>query len=74
MLIAADTPRGTAIFKAIGRRLAFDGWQRVAHPGKTEDLVLPELTQDQQVAPLCLLRLDRQRQQDQDREEEGDRG
>ncbi|MFQ5491617.1 MAG: type I DNA topoisomerase, partial [Phycisphaerae bacterium] len=52
VLISADTPAGPATFKATGRRLVFDGFQRVAPGSKSDDLLLPELKQGDPVAPL----------------------
>ena len=43
VLIAADTPQGEAIFKAVGRRLIFEGFQRVNLKQPGENLLLPEL-------------------------------
>ncbi len=52
ILISADTTAGEALFKATGRRLAFDGWQKVAKAGKSDDLILPKLSEQDEVAPL----------------------
>ena len=49
--IVADTPAGQAVFKAIGRRLAFDGFMRVIGRPKGGEQVLPSLRTGQPVAP-----------------------
>ncbi|MCP4590008.1 MAG: type I DNA topoisomerase [bacterium] len=49
LLINADTDQGEATFKATGRRLVFDGFQRVSAKPAGDDLVLPELAKEQQV-------------------------
>ncbi|MCC7292988.1 MAG: type I DNA topoisomerase [Phycisphaerales bacterium] len=54
LLIGADTAQGEAIFKATGRRLAFDGFYRVQGLGSQEDVVLPPLATGQPVSPLQL--------------------
>ncbi len=50
--ITAETPAGLAEFKAIGRRLAFDGYLKVVGLPHGGDQTLPELTSGQQVAPV----------------------
>ena len=51
-VITAETPAGTAEFKALGRKLKFDGYLRVAGVPKSGDQLLPELQADQPVAPV----------------------
>ena len=58
-LISADTPLGEVVFKAAGRRLAFDGYLRVAGTRDNGDVVLPELEAGSKVG---LLQLDPQQQ------------
>ena len=53
--IVAETSTGQAVFKAMGRQLAFDGYMRVAGLPKGGDQVLPPLEQGQPVAPVELL-------------------
>ncbi len=43
MLISAATADGTAEFKATGRQLVFDGYQKVAGVRSSGDLILPKL-------------------------------
>ncbi len=43
-----------ATFKANGRRLVFDGYQRVMAKVSSDDLILPELSVEQAVAPIDL--------------------
>ena len=50
--ITAETPAGQAEFKAIGRRLAFDGYLKVAGVPRGGDQTLPELVANQRVAPV----------------------
>jgi DNA topoisomerase-1 len=50
--IAADTPAGQAVFRAMGRRLVFDGFFRVTGLPRGEDQILPHLSENQAVAPL----------------------
>ncbi|MCH7813632.1 MAG: type I DNA topoisomerase [Planctomycetes bacterium] len=52
VLISAPTDQGDAVFKATGRRLVFDGFQRVAPSSGGDDLLLPELATEQVVIPL----------------------
>ncbi len=52
--IVADTPTGAAVFKAMGRQLAFDGFLAVAGLPRSGDQVLPELHDGQPVAPVEL--------------------
>jgi DNA topoisomerase-1 len=54
ILIAADPPRGEALFRATGRRLAFDGYQRVMQTTNGDDVVLPGIETGREVAPLQL--------------------
>ncbi|HNQ24103.1 MAG TPA: type I DNA topoisomerase [Phycisphaerae bacterium] len=54
MFIAADTPRGEALFKALGRRLVFDGFQRVSGTQADGDVELPALEPGQRIAPLAI--------------------
>ena len=48
--IVADTSSGAAVFKAMGRQLAFDGFMRVTGLARGGDQVLPPLQQDLPVA------------------------
>jgi DNA topoisomerase-1 len=50
--IAARTPSGEAIFKAMGRRLTFDGFMLVAGRPRNSDQPLPPLEVGQTVAPV----------------------
>ncbi|MDP6546607.1 MAG: type I DNA topoisomerase [Phycisphaerae bacterium] len=50
--ITASTPDGDAEFKAMGRRLEFDGHLKVAGLPRGGDQILPELTTGRRVAPL----------------------
>ncbi len=50
--IAAETPAGEAIFKAMGRTLKFDGFLRVAGMPRSDEQILPPLQADQPVAPV----------------------
>lgn len=50
--ISADTTTGQAVFKATGRRLVFDGFQRVGVKRPDEDVVLPELQSGRQLGPM----------------------
>ncbi len=52
VLIAADTPRGEAVFKSSGRRLVFDGFLRVMPKTNGDDVVLPAIEPGEEVAPL----------------------
>ncbi|UCE60025.1 MAG: type I DNA topoisomerase [Phycisphaerales bacterium] len=52
ILIAADTSQGEAVFRTTGRRLAFDGYQRVAGISNGNELTLPPLDLGQQVSAL----------------------
>ncbi|MFA6135406.1 MAG: type I DNA topoisomerase [Phycisphaerae bacterium] len=52
--IVADTSSGAAVFKAMGRQLAFDGFMRVTGLARGGDQVLPPLQQDLPVAPVEL--------------------
>ncbi len=52
LLIEAPTPLGAAVFKATGRQLVFDGYQRVATQKRSEDFILPPLKVNTPVAPL----------------------
>lgn len=50
--ITANTPSGDAIFKAMGRRLMFDGFLRVAGLPRSTEPILPPLEVDQELTPL----------------------
>jgi len=50
--IAADTRIGQAIFRAIGRTLVFDGFMAVTGRPRGGDQILPELHENQPVAPV----------------------
>lgn len=50
--IAAETPKGEAIFKAGGRRLVFDGYLAALGRSDTGDVELPELSEGNEVAPI----------------------
>lgn len=52
LFITAPTSQGEAVFKATGRRLAFDGYQRVALKQATTDVILPALEKGTQMSPL----------------------
>ncbi len=52
VLIGASTACGEAVFKATGRRLVFDGYQRVTPGAASGDVLLPELATGDQVVPL----------------------
>ncbi len=52
IFIAADTPKGEALFRATGRRLAFDGFQRVMRTTGGDDVVLPAIESGHGLAPL----------------------
>ncbi len=52
MAIVAQTPEGQADFKALGRRLGFDGYLRVAGLPKGGDQILPELELGSPIAPV----------------------
>lgn len=54
VLVAADTDEGQAVFKASGRRLAFDGYLRVMGMPQNGDVILPALEVAAEVAPLQL--------------------
>jgi DNA topoisomerase-1 len=45
---------GEAVFKAMGRRLAFDGYMKVAGVPKSGEQLLPELSEGQEVAPAAI--------------------
>ncbi|MFH0980004.1 MAG: type I DNA topoisomerase [Planctomycetota bacterium] len=59
LLISASTAGGEAVFKATGRRLVFDGFQRVSAKPPGEDLVLPDLRTGQAVG---VMQIDPQQQ------------
>lgn len=52
ILIGADTSAGHVLFRASGRRLVFDGFQRVMPMGSYEETELPPLAPAARVAPL----------------------
>ncbi|NOT02114.1 MAG: type I DNA topoisomerase [Phycisphaerales bacterium] len=52
VVITAPTPLGDAEFKASGRRLVFDGYQRVYGHRSGADIDLPELKEGAKLAPL----------------------
>ena len=52
ILIAAESTQGEVLFRATGRRLAFDGFLRVAGVPENGDVSLPELDVGDEVAPL----------------------
>ncbi len=52
VLVSADTAIGKLTLRASGRRLVFDGFQRVAGTKRTDDVILPDLTVGMSVAPL----------------------
>ncbi len=51
-IIAAETPAGLAEFKALGRKLQFDGFLKVAGLPRGGDQLLPALAADAPVAPV----------------------
>ena len=55
LLISAPTPKGEAVFKASGRQLVFDGYQRVASQRPSTDVILPPMEVGQRVAPLDIV-------------------
>ncbi|MHC4983859.1 MAG: DNA topoisomerase, partial [Planctomycetota bacterium] len=57
--IVAKTPSGEAIFKAMGRRLVFDGFMVVAGRPKRGEQLLPHLEVGQAVAPVEITPLQR---------------
>ena len=54
ILIAADTPKGEALFRTSGRRLVFDGFLKVFKTLDSPDVILPDLAEDDEVALLHL--------------------
>ncbi len=52
--IAVDTDAGEARLKAMGRRLAFDGFLRVAGMPRSGEQILPELAAKQELAPVSI--------------------
>ena len=52
--VVVVTPAGEALLKAVGRRLEFDGFLRVAGMPRGGDQILPPLRADQEVAPVQL--------------------
>jgi DNA topoisomerase-1 len=52
--IVAASPAGDAVFKAMGRQLAFDGFLRVAGLPKSGDQILPALATGQVLCPLTI--------------------
>jgi DNA topoisomerase-1 len=54
LLISADTAQGRATLKATGRRLVFDGFQRVTGVTSSEEATLPEVEVDHQLGCLCI--------------------
>ncbi len=54
VLIKAPTPKGEAIFRTSGRRLVFDGYLRVMGLPDTDDVVLPALSEGQELGMLQL--------------------
>jgi DNA topoisomerase-1 len=52
--IVAETSAGEAVFKAMGRTLAFDGYLRVAGMPKSGEQILPELRTGQTPAPAAI--------------------
>ncbi|MFQ5591717.1 MAG: type I DNA topoisomerase [Phycisphaerae bacterium] len=51
-LIAAEIAAGEVLFRATGRRLVFDGFQRVLQTTNGGELLLPALASGQEVAPM----------------------
>ncbi len=54
ILIEADSTAGVATFKATGRRLVFDGFLRVAGVTSNGEQLLPDLAEDQALAPIAI--------------------
>ncbi|MHC4717093.1 MAG: type I DNA topoisomerase [Planctomycetota bacterium] len=52
--IAADTSMGKAVFRAVGRRLAFDGHLKISGMPRHEEQALPPLDEGQDVTPATL--------------------
>ena len=50
--ITAETPEGQAVFKAMGRSLAFDGFLRVTGLPRSGDQILPDLPTGRRVAAI----------------------
>ncbi|QDU72487.1 type I DNA topoisomerase [Mucisphaera calidilacus] len=50
--IRADLNPGSAKLRASGRKLVFDGFYRVTGVPQSDDVILPELSEGQKVAPL----------------------
>jgi len=50
--VATAAGTGRAVFKAMGRRLVFDGFMRVAGRPRNGEQILPQLQADQPVAPV----------------------
>ncbi len=52
LMINVPTTDGEVLFKATGRRLVFDGYQRVAGRASTTDVVLPPIETGTEMGPL----------------------
>ena len=50
--LGPTAPRPLALFKASGRTLVFDGFLKVMGIPRSDDVILPELNEDQPVAPI----------------------
>jgi len=53
--IAAQTKLGKAVFKAVGRQLAFDGYLKVAGMPRQDEQMLPALSEGAALAPVTIL-------------------
>ncbi len=54
VFVSAETAVGEAVFKSGGRRLVFDGFQRVSKVKATDDLLLPDLETGKEVASITV--------------------
>ncbi len=52
--VSAETAGGPAVFRAVGRHLAFDGYLKVAGMPRRDEQTLPELTVGAAVAPVAI--------------------
>ena len=52
--VAADTKMGKAVFKAVGRRLTFDGFLKVAGMSSRQEQNIPDISSGTPVAPVAI--------------------
>jgi len=52
--VTAEAPDGRAVFKAMGRRLAFDGYLKVAGARPRDEQMLPKLAEGDPLAPVAV--------------------